>query len=213
MRAEWYGDKRDLIKWGCLLALAKRRKTGKIFQIAFCTETNWPKLHIGDEDGVDLPERVRKHFRDVDKIQELGDGQVEIEILSYSPEQRDAYLDKVLQEIAEPHDVSRIVFLDPDTGLEPDTPPGTKKRKTSGKHVSESDVKRLWEAMSPGDILALYQHMDNRRGDETWIERKQKQLSKALSECHVEVARESTPKTSGKQPPVDVVILYCQKPG
>jgi len=86
MRAEWYGDKRDLIKWGCLLALAKRRQANKIFQIAFCTETDWPKLQIGkDDDAVDLPECVRKHFRDVDKIQELRDGQVEIQILFVRP--------------------------------------------------------------------------------------------------------------------------------
>jgi len=68
--------------------------------------------------------------------------------------------------------------------------------------------------MGPGDILALYQHMTNRRGDKKWIESKQKQLSKALeSDCPVEVANEAKSKTSGKLLPVDVVILHCQKLG
>ncbi len=35
MRNQWYGDKRDLIKWGVLVHLVKDRKLKKILQVAY----------------------------------------------------------------------------------------------------------------------------------------------------------------------------------
>ena len=51
----------------------------------------------------------------------------------------------------------RIIFLDPDTGLE--------LERASLKHVLESELGEIWEQMAPGDVLVFYQHRTNRTGE------------------------------------------------
>ena len=42
------------------------------------------------------------------------------------------------------------MLLDPDTGIEP--------KKARPEHVKTDDIQKLWEALSQGDWLVLYQH-------------------------------------------------------
>jgi hypothetical protein len=35
VKDKWYGDNRDLVKWGVLLLLAKRYAAGRIVQVAY----------------------------------------------------------------------------------------------------------------------------------------------------------------------------------
>ena len=46
MRDRWYGDKRDLVKWGVLLNLATDHGAGKILQITYFRPGEWPPLEI-----------------------------------------------------------------------------------------------------------------------------------------------------------------------
>jgi hypothetical protein len=65
-----------------------------------------------------------------------------------------------------------IVFLDPDTGLEP-------AGSTGPQHVLDSEVESIWEALSPNDVMVFYQHQTNRNGT-PWIKPKKLQLEQAL---------------------------------
>ena len=65
----------------------------------------------------------------------------------------------------------RVVFLDPDTGLE--------SRKPGPAHVLESELAAIWREMGPDDVLVLYQHQTNRDGT-PWIESKKVQFEAAL---------------------------------
>ena len=61
MRDKWYGDKRDLIKWGVLLELARRHGAEHILQVLYFRNTDWGELEI-DEELVKLPTEVLRHF-------------------------------------------------------------------------------------------------------------------------------------------------------
>lgn len=209
MKAQWYGDSRDLIKWGCLLHLAEQYEASKILQVAFLTETPWPKLTIdsggNNEREVELPDTVKLHFRDINHITLLktrvssdSGRQFGIEVLSDAFSDRGKYLAGVLQTIKGLTGPTAIVFLDPDNGLAP--------KKSNEKHVRENEVRQIWSALRAGDVLALYQHKTNRRGNTKWAEDKRDQLETVLDEPHkVKIA------TSTK--PGDIAILYCQKLG
>ena len=44
MQDEWYGDKRDVIKWGTLVHLAHRHAIRAIIQVAFLRLSDKPRL-------------------------------------------------------------------------------------------------------------------------------------------------------------------------
>jgi hypothetical protein len=90
-----------------------------------------------------------------------------------------------------------IVFLDPDTGLEPRAP--------SLDHVLASEARAIWDAVKPGDVLALYQHQTNRAG-RPWAEPKRDQLAGALG---VPVQAVKTASGPGIAP--DVVLFYTHR--
>jgi hypothetical protein len=63
------------------------------------------------------------------------------------------------------------VFLNPDTGLEPEKP--------SFEHVLESEFSVIWRALDTGDVLVFYQHQTNRNG-QPWIHPKKLQFESAI---------------------------------
>ena len=67
--------------------------------------------------------------------------------------------------------VPGIVFLDPDTGLQP--------RVAGPEHVLESELAEIWHALLPGDVMVFYQHQTNRKGT-PWIEPKKAQFERVL---------------------------------
>jgi len=71
-------------------------------------------------------------------------------------EDRVSYTKLVCERIAKHAGQPQLVFLDPDTGLAP--------AKPSLEHVLESEVAQIWRELSPGDVLAFYQHQTNRNG-------------------------------------------------
>lgn len=79
MRDEWYGDKRDLVKWGILIVLAEQAGLQHIVQIAYYRPTTWPLLNI---DGIDvpIPPPVLSHSRNVGDVIRLG-GHVRITVV------------------------------------------------------------------------------------------------------------------------------------
>jgi hypothetical protein len=172
MKDEWYADKRDLVKWGSLLLLAEQHRLSRIVQVAYYRSSTWPSLEI---DGVKhaLPDAIVAHFRDVRGVRRLSAG-VQIDVVDVPLERgRTEYLRAVVTAITAARE-PKLVFLDPDTGLEP--VPG----KGGLTHVLEQELQSIWASLGPRDLLALYQHQTNRNGT-PWLEPKRQQFERALS--------------------------------
>ncbi|MGD0481986.1 MAG: hypothetical protein ABSA42_17585 [Terracidiphilus sp.] len=206
MKDLWYGDKRDLVKWGTLIELARRSDSKHILQVVYYDATKWEKISI-DTESAQISDEVIRHFRDVDSIRGLKCG-VAIELLKdrFAHKERGDYLRYITSAIHKRKEHPGVVFLDPDTGLEPQGQgPGPKHVCKAGpKHVCELEVAIIWAALSAGDLLVLYQHQDNRAGNE-WKDRKRRQFAEALG------ARESEVKMAFAEDVASDVAFYFVK--
>jgi hypothetical protein len=171
MRDKWYSDKRDLVKWSALLLIARKHRSESIFQIAYFRHSHYGKLEI-DGREYEIPSEVLAHFRDIRTITKLT-SQPEVVVFNDEFGDREIYLDVIKKFINENAKKQRcIVFLDPDTGLEP-------YGKPSHNHVLGKELRQIWKEIPPQWILVLYQHKTNMSGDE-WVHPKHEQFSEAL---------------------------------
>jgi hypothetical protein len=90
MRDQWYGDHRDLVKWGTLLELARRSRLRHILQVLYYRKSDWQQIQV-DGEGTQIAEEVILHFRDSTSIQRLS-SQVSIEVLAEEFGDRKTYL-------------------------------------------------------------------------------------------------------------------------
>jgi hypothetical protein len=169
VRDLYYADNRDLVKWGVLVELAARHGARHILQVLYYRPTEWPDLEI-DGKAVPLPESVRTHFRNARSICGLQ-CTARVETIDDPFVSRGRYLELVVNRIRARVELPGIVFLDPDTGLQPRSP--------GLEHVLESELTCIWQALQAEDLLVLYQHQTNRNG-EPWVEPKQIQFVRAL---------------------------------
>jgi hypothetical protein len=173
MRDRWYGDKRDIVKWGALLALARKRSIASVLQVALYRPDR-PSYKLTIDGGTEpLPVEVVRHFCDIDQIQELSaTAKVRLEVHKnlFQPRPefrgsreafRKSYFDGVAERIEKYADPV-IVFLDPDTGIAP--------RSYDYKHVTSFEIQTVLRSMKAGDVLVFYQHA--RRGDRNWLNTK-----------------------------------------
>jgi hypothetical protein len=176
MKDKWYGDNRDLVKWGVLLKLAGLYGASRIVQVAYY------RPETIEIDGVSYPmaDAVIVHFsRSVMDIVRLNVGDspnVQIKVIDLPLSSRDAYMQDVqaaLTKLGSP-DSPCIIFLYPDTGLEP-------VNKPELEHVLDSELAQFWDAMRGNDVLVLYQHKTDRKKGSSWIEPKQRQFEAALA--------------------------------
>lgn len=108
------------------------------------------------------------------------------------PSQRRAYIAGIVGRLRKLKN-EKIVFLDPDTGIEPgDAGP---------EHVTKADAAEVWSALGPGDLLVIYQHADRTTW---WREGRAKTMSSAYGDAPVYVI-------VGKGVASDVAMLYCVK--
>ena len=71
MQDEWYGDKRDVVKWSSLVHLARREQIRHILHVAMYRSDMYPAL--GTAQGpVELPIKVVQHFCDLNDVQRLA---------------------------------------------------------------------------------------------------------------------------------------------
>jgi len=194
MKDLWYGDMRDLVKWGVLLHLAGEFGAGRILQVPYLRESTWGGLEL-DGQQIPIPDAVIRHFRNVRNITTLADDP-RIELITAHFDDRGRYTRLIMDSIADrPVGESCIVFLDPDTGLQPTRP--------KLEHVLETELRDIWEAMQPGDVLVFYQNQTNRSG-EPWIEAKRKQFEDALG-----LVRGAAKVAQGRSIARDVAFFYC----
>ena len=195
MRDVWYSDNRDLVKWGVLVELATRHGARHILQVLYYRPTQWPDLEIDGEHAA-IPESVRTHFRQATRICELQCS-AKVEVIEDTFVDRNAYLEIVRKRIRARAASPGIVFLDPDTGLEPGNP--------GPEHVLGSELAAIWREMTPGDLLVFYQHQTNRNGD-PWIEPKKAQFERALTLSAGDAGLARAPQIAA-----DVAFFFAQK--
>ena len=198
MRDQWYSDKRDLVKWSVLLLLAKKCKANRIIQIACYNASDYGIIKINGKQHA-MPEEVISHFRNIGKISGLTT-HPKITIFDAAFEQRDrnSYFEAAKNLMASFNKECCIVFLDPDTGLEP-------KGKADEKHVRNSELQVIWDALPKDWMLVFYQHKTN-KSSQKWIKPKQKQFAKAIG-----VPLPSAKIASGEKVANDVVFFFSIK--
>ena len=196
MRDNWFSDNRDLVKWGTLLRLADIFDARRILQIAYYRPSEFGKIEI-DGDEFDIPEEVINHFRNLRTVGSLG-SKVRVTVFDPVFQDRPIHEQAILALLPAFAHERCIVFLDPDTGLEPQNP--------SLDHVLGREALAVYQTMKSGDLFAFYQHQTNRAG-QPWIEPKRLQLAQSLGlpESIIKIA-------TGRSIAPDVVFFYTQKP-
>jgi hypothetical protein len=197
MKDQWYGDKRDLIKWSVLLHLADKFKADRILQITYFRPSSYGRIFVDDEE-IKLRSEVKAHFSDVRRTENI-DSPAKVVVFDMQFSDRRDYLDAVMEFIKSFQETRCIVFLDPDIGLQPAT------TKPGFEHVLEDEVRKIWFALKAEDLLVFYQHMTN-RNNQPWIEPKREQLAKSMGVDLGLVKVAKAPEITS-----DVVFYFCQK--
>ncbi|MGO9527111.1 MAG: hypothetical protein ACLP0A_06030 [Verrucomicrobiia bacterium] len=197
MRNKWYSDNRDLVKWSVLLLLAEGCGADRIIQIAYYKESPFQELEI-DGHQHEIPSEVLSHFRDIRRIKALA-SRPRIEVFDNLFSNRNLYLEAVKGFITSFTSERCVVFLDPDTGLEP---PGN----PSLAHVLNREVRFIWDVLPPNWVMVFYQHRTN-RNKQPWIDAKHKQFAQAIGRPQREVKLAYGKKIAG-----DVVFFFASKP-
>ena len=196
MRACWYADNRDLIKWGVLLHLAEIFEVRRILQLAFYRPSTFDQLHI-DGKPQDIPKEVIAHFRDIQTISNIS-AKVTVDVFKPILKKRDGHLEAVLAYLPTLAEKC-IVFLDPDTGLEP-------PRTVRLTHVLEKEARDIWDHMKNEDVFVFYQHKIM-FAQYPWIDLKKQQLADTLGVQSDAIKMANAPEIAN-----DVVIFFIQKP-
>jgi hypothetical protein len=186
VKARYYSDKRDLVKWSVLLHLAKRTGARRIVQVACLVPDEKELEALALDFGREVADEVWRHFRDWQQVTELGrDAGIDVRVVSGEyPVQavaRDAYFARVAAEWLAPGHDAVVLFLDPDTGL------GTRR-----EHVSKGHLLTLKASMTPRDVLVVYQHAP-RFGPADWQVEAQQRFGAALGVPRDEVDARQSP--------------------
>ena len=185
MKDHWYGDKRDLVKWGALIHLARENGITNIIQVAFLRRIgNLPTL-LTSQGEVTIAAEVWTHFRDVAMIKGLGYA-VGMNIIliadEYRPAKRADYVQAALETTRQMGPGPKIVFLDPDTGIAP--------ARALAEHVKDVEIQAFWSHLVAGDWLALYQHAPRQRN---WLESKRASFARICGLRTADVRKFTSP--------------------
>ena len=196
MRGRWFADDRDLVKWSALVKIAERAHIASILQVTYRRTDELPTVRV-DDVTTPVDPRVWTFFRDLRKIEGLGrEIGMKITVLEdeFDSRQRGRYEAKVRETIVRMRPGAVLLFLDPDTGLQPLT--------ASGAHVTREDVTNLWNVLQGGDALVIYQHA---RRDTTWRSAVAAELSRLCDGARISCASSTD---IGK----DVALFFTHKP-
>lgn len=154
MKHQWYGDNRDIVKWGTLVTLCKRYDIQRILHVAMLTEDQ-PTRPLKCDQDCEIPREVWDHFRRLKDLSNIAtlvtSPEIHIEVLEepFTHAARKSYFEKVVASV-QALECSAVVFLDPDTGIEPGN--------LTEKHVSCDEIGMVWRAIKPSSCLVVYQH-------------------------------------------------------
>ena len=189
MRDKWYGDKRDVVKWGSIAALADRHSICSVLQIAFYRPDKTDFCFDGTTEL--LQPKVISYFRNLENIKGLAKIlNLKIDVykntfrrlpefqneFQTNKEFREGYF-KQVERIIKSYVESVIVFLDPDTGIAP--------QYYDFSHVTTDEIRQVFNAMKNKDILIFYQHA--RLGNGDWPKTTKAEFQNAVGDAiHVE---------------------------
>jgi len=196
MKNCWYADNRDLVKWSVLVNLAVENSASLILQIAYFQEHDFSKVELGEKEK-EIPKEVLAHFRDIRNIERIS-SPIKVHVFNKLITDRKQYLLEAKEFIALHAEDRNVVFLDPDTGLEP-------TRNPTLKHVLNKEANEFWTKLKAGDTLALYQHQTTKNGN-PWVESKREQFENAIK-----APRGSVKVGRGLKLAKDVVLFYAVK--
>ena len=194
MKDTWYADQRDLVKWGTLAHLAERHSLAAIVQVAYLRPGKRGAL-LNGKGEVPISPAVWSFFREVTAVRSLGDllhRRIVVIDAHFIPQRRRQYRQAVVESVRSVAS-SKIVLLDPYTGIAP--------AKPSGKHVTTEDIAAVWEVLQPGDWIAVYQHQSRSK---TW---KHDARDRFAAVCGNDVELYSAPEIA-----TDVLFLARRKP-
>src|SRR5712692_1657244 len=120
MRNQWYGDHRDLVKWGTLLELARNEQLRFILQIAYLRPDEDIPVIASERGDATVAKEVLQHFRDIHQIAglaALADLKIEVFDRPFEAKSRQEYTAQVMERVRSSNRDGWIIFLDPDTGL------------------------------------------------------------------------------------------------
>ena len=157
LRDQWYGDGGDLLKWGTLVHIAQRDNLAAILHVAlYRPDDEWATVN-SSRGAVEIPGEVLRHFRNLDNVHRLSKSSgIRIEVFKAPFKDRSTYFEKVKRRIESYREVPLAVFLDPDTGLAPDIP--------GPEHVTEDELRLVYDVMKSGDVLVCYQRSRRLKG-------------------------------------------------
>jgi hypothetical protein len=142
MRLRWVGDSRDYVKWDCVFEKADGRL---VFYVPMLrTKVDRDCRHA----------KVQEHFdkrKNLRQFEELFPGRFIVFDTEYSKEFADKYFHSVTEKLKEPRSRGVLVFIDPDTGIEP-------KSGANNEHLRIKDLRLVWASLLKGDKLVVYQH-------------------------------------------------------
>ena len=195
MRERWFGDNRDLVKWGSLIQLAEEGRISTVVQVLYLTESPRPELEREGAAFV-LSDRVWKHFRNIRSVESLAGrfpGEIRVFDRPFIHADRSGYHDELVTELKTLRRRKKIVFLDPDTGIAPS--------RATERHVTLEEIKRIWSSLGSRDWLVLYQHRPHKKN---WVTESAERFRETCEGAPVDVFR-------GPYIASDVVFLAAQK--
>ncbi|MFH1921052.1 MAG: hypothetical protein ABIP48_14375 [Planctomycetota bacterium] len=197
MKDIWYADNRDIVKWSVLHQLARLEGAVRILQIAYYRPSGFAHIQL-DGQTHDVPDEVLDHFRNIRNITTVR-SPVRTTVFDVPFENRAKYHESAIHFLLAFDQERCLVFLDPDTGLEPQNNPGL-------EHVLDAEARQVWDSMKTDDVLVFYQHQTNRAG-QPWMDPKRIQLAEALGVDQHRVRVGYAPEIAR-----DVAFFYMKKP-
>ncbi len=203
MQDKWYADKRDIVKWGTLVHVARKHQATKILQVACYRQPETGVASLTSEQGneppqpVSLPQEVYRYFRDVRDIERLQN-RTDLTIEVFNKEfchPREAYFESVAEQVKRKRRNRLVVFLDPDTGIAPE--------RATLAHVTDSEIRQIYGAMRKGDLLVFYQHARRRK---EWKREAMSELARALAVPQKRIVTFTCPEIAP-----DVALFLLQK--
>ncbi len=208
MRDQWYGDKRDVVKWATLVHLAQSLGIRHILQVAYLRPSKLPATLKTRDGSARIPVAVLDHFRSINAIAHLAhetDLCIDVmddpfETSAECPRRADVgreYTERVVRKLRSCDGWPVIVFLDPDTGIA--------VSKAAFEHVAADETRAIYDALKPGDVLVLYQHA-HRKPD--WRVRTRRAFAAAIGLPERHIATFTCPELTN-----DVAFFVAEKAG
>jgi hypothetical protein len=175
MRNEFYGDRKDVWKWSVVLTVAGKQKPIVYVPMLTANDGNlFGVVENAHPDVVAFFEAERKLFqsspRNVGRIVNLLPGRIRIIGRDFRNACRSKHFQDVASELGR-HSEPVVLLVDPDNGLAC-TKPGK-------QHIADSELRLLWESLSTGSTLLLFQVSGGRKKD--WLNDRMQAFAEALS--------------------------------